>query len=242
SSGCGLYNAQKNFVGNFNGGDLNGCTVANAFFGRLSISWTGGGQDSSSLKKWLDPKNLGLISLKGIEKPTSTVLNVESRTPSGKLLAHSALIQMTSAEGLVFSDSIYINSGQLTYRFPPYITSISITPKLDSSPKDGLSAADVVLIQKHILSVAQLNEPWKLIAADANNSGTISVADIVDIRKLILSVISALPKSPSWRFVIKNASPAPIFKDGKATYLSNGNPNYSIEFQGIKIGDVNRVY
>ena len=241
SSGCGLYNSGRRFVGNFNGGDLNGCTVSNAFFGRLAISWMGGGNDTTGLKKWLDPKNLGVQTLDGIEKPAERLVSIESRTPGSKLLPCSALIRLSTADGKTLTDSIFLSSGKMTYEVPPYFSDISIKPVLDILPREGLSTADVVLIQKHILNVAQMTEPWKLIAADANNNGAISVADVVDIRKLILSVIQALPKSASWRFSVKSASPTPQFKDGTASFKLNTASAF-VEFLGIKIGDVNRVY
>ena len=241
SSGCGLYNAKKHFVGNFNGGDLNGCTVSNGFFGRMAISWTGGGNDTSSLKKWLDPKNLGVLTLDGIERPAKKLFNIESHTPANKPLPCSVLITTTSAEGLAIRDSLYLGTGKITYEFPPYFVKISIKPVLDLAPREGLSTADIVLIQKHILNVTQLTEPWKLIAADANNNGSISVADVVDIRKLILSVIPKLPKSSAWRFVLKNAVPQPLFNEQTAIFELGLSPG-TVEFTGIKIGDVNRGY
>lgn len=241
SSGCGMYNSRKRFVGNFNGGDLNGCAVANGFFGRMAFSWEGGGADSSSLKKWLDPKNLGVTTLDGIEKPAPKQFDIECRTPGTKLLPCSAVIRMATPEGLALSDSVYLGTGKLTYKVPPYFSDISIRPVLNTLPREGLSTSDIVLIQKHILKVTEMTESWKLLAADANNNGSISVADIVDIRKLILSVIPALPKSNSWRFLVKNSASTPQFKDGTATFKLNS-PSGFVEFQGIKIGDVNRIY
>jgi hypothetical protein len=40
-----------------------------------------------------------------------------------------------------------------------------------------------------------------MIAADANNSQTITTSDIIMLRRLILSIVDDLPNNTSWRFV-----------------------------------------
>ncbi|MCR9103050.1 MAG: T9SS type A sorting domain-containing protein, partial [bacterium] len=57
------------------------------------------------------------------------------------------------------------------------------------------------LISKHILGVDPLDSPYKRIAADANNSGSITTLDLIQLRKLILSISTELPDNTSWRFV-----------------------------------------
>jgi hypothetical protein len=46
----------------------------------------------------------------------------------------------------------------------------------------------LVLINKHILGLEPLSSPYKMIAADANNSRSITTFDIVEMRKLILGI------------------------------------------------------
>ncbi len=243
SSGCALFNAQKRVVANFNGGDFEQCLVTGAYFGRLSLSWEGGGTSATNLKSWLDPKNKGNTVLDGIEKPINTVIvKVSAKNPANKALGFVAFITMETAEGLTLQDSFVVAKGDFEYRLPTYVEYFTVRPWLDMQPKDGVTTADIVTIQKHVLSVAPLVEPWKLIAADANNSGVVSTADIVDLRKLILAVFQALPKSESWRFNVKYAPPSTIKKPGSGTLIVGNAGLYSIEFQGVKIGDVNRNY
>lgn len=243
SSGCGLFNQQKRLVGNFNGGDFDQCSVTGAYFGRFALSWEGGGASGNSLKAWLDPKNKGNMTLDGIEKPTAPVIiNVSAKNPGNNALGFVAYLKMETTEGLTFEDSLIVQNGSFQYRLPTYVEYFSITPWLDINPKNGVSVADIVAIQKHILTIAPLTEDWQKIAADANNSNSISAADMVDIRKLILGLIPTLPKSESWRFNVKFAPPNTIKTNGTGTLIV-GNPGiYAIEFQGIKIGDVNRNY
>lgn len=46
-----------------------------------------------------------------------------------------------------------------------------------------------------------LNSPYKMIAADANNSRSITTFDIVTLRKLILGIDTVFTNTDSWRFV-----------------------------------------
>jgi len=68
-------------------------------------------------------------------------------------------------------------------------------------PANGVSTFDVIQIQRHILNVALFTSPFQKIAADVNNSGTITTLDVILIRKLILGIISEFSEVDSWRFV-----------------------------------------
>ncbi|MCB0664126.1 MAG: hypothetical protein KDC24_15380, partial [Saprospiraceae bacterium] len=52
----------------------------------------------------------------------------------------------------------------------------------------GVSTLDLVLISKHILNVQYLDSPYKILAADVNNSNSVTTLDLVGIRKLVLRV------------------------------------------------------
>ena len=69
----------------------------------------------------------------------------------------------------------------------------------------GASFADMVAlkgksdigdqINKHILQAQRLDSPYKLIAADANRSGSITTLDLVQIRRLVLNIANQLPNN-----------------------------------------------
>ncbi|MEZ4984359.1 MAG: hypothetical protein R2795_04870 [Saprospiraceae bacterium] len=121
----------------------------------------------------------------------------------------------------------------------------SVTPYLNANPLNGVTTFDLVLISKHILSVQPLNSPYKRIAADANRSGTITTLDMIQIRKLILNVITEFPNNTSWRFVDADYSfpdvtnpwleefPELISENNVATAITDA------DFVAVKIGDVN---
>ncbi len=58
-----------------------------------------------------------------------------------------------------------------------------------------------MLISRHILGLEPLGSPYRMIAADANKSGSIGSFDIVELPKLILGIYQQLPTNTSWRVV-----------------------------------------
>ena len=74
SSGSPLYNAAGRVVGQLHGG-LSGCGATGDnltdMYGRFSVSWTGGGTDSTRLVNWLDPLLTGTTTLDGINQCTA---------------------------------------------------------------------------------------------------------------------------------------------------------------------------
>jgi len=109
---------------------------------------------------------------------------------------------------------------------------------------NGVSTLDLIFIQKHILGEEMLDSPYKIIAADADGSQSITAIDLIHLRKLILGIYDELPSNDSWRFI-----------DAQQTFIDELNPwitdlkeSYTIDqlstdmklnFIGVKIGDVN---
>ena len=71
---------------------------------------------------------------------------------------------------------------------------------------NGVSTYDLVLISRHAVGVQALPN-FKLLAADANMSGSVTSFDIVELRRLILGIYQSLPNSNSWRFIDKDLMP-----------------------------------
>jgi len=121
----------------------------------------------------------------------------------------------------------------------------SITPMRNDDVANGVSTFDLVLVSKHILNVNLLDSPYKVLAADANRSGSISTLDLVAIRKVVLRLTNEFPNNTSWRFVEKSH----IFNNTTNPWTSNIPELYNINnltvdqlnanFTAIKVGDVN---
>ncbi len=151
-----------------------------------------------------------------------------------------AMVMLNTSDSIMTS-----NSGD--YMFPNLLPlgDFTVTPEMNKGWHNGLSTYDVVLINKHILNVELLDSPYKLIAADLNNSGNISTLDAVVLRKLVLRVQMDVPQNKSWRFVDKNyvfPNPTDPFSIPYPEAISYNNlqlDELDANFIGVKIGDVN---
>ena len=95
------------------------------------------------------------------------------------------------------------------------------------------------------MGVQPLNSPYKMIAADVNQSGTITTLDMILIRRLILGVDQAFSQTSSWRFVPADYD----FPVPENPFAGGGFPELFsfpelkrdtiVHFIGIKSGDVN---
>ncbi len=131
-------------------------------------------------------------------------------------------------------------NGQYTFKDLPINEQYSITPELDNDPLNGVSTYDLVLISKNILNTQPLKSAYKIIAADVNNSKTVTTADMVELRKLILHLNNNFTNNVSWKFVDKSI----VFgANPLQTSINNGlyltNTNATLDFVAVKIGDVN---
>lgn len=102
---------------------------------------------------------------------------------------------------------------------------------------NGVSTLDLILIQRHILGIESLDNPCDIIAADASNNGIVTAIDLVEIRKLILSINVVLPNSPSWKFLTGGGSNANEFKP--LIFSESEFPLEKLDIVAIKVGDVN---
>lgn len=106
----------------------------------------------------------------------------------------------------------------------------------------GVTQHDLSLIQNHLLGLQALQHHWQLIAADVNESNTVSISDVVAIRKVMLSGENT-DNLKSWRFVpdhLYNPSPT-AFPASYNEYRDVPNVTAPVTgqgFIGIKMGDV----
>jgi hypothetical protein len=91
-----------------------------------------------------------------------------------------------------------------------------------------------------------LNSPWKIIAADINQSSSVTTFDIVETRKLILGITTDFPANTSWRFFPAFANfnnPSNPFMGGlppdNISIVNLQAPYQNANFKGLKVGDTN---
>ena len=135
--------------------------------------------------------------------------------------------------------------GLYAFKGLPIPDSYTITPNRDDDPMNGVSTIDLVLIQKHILGVEPLRTAYKMIAADVDRNNDITVLDLVELRKLILTVYDKLPNNTSWRFVprsydfSKTNAPLQVSFPEQLNINDLSRDELNRDFVGIKVGDVN---
>ncbi|MBL7815632.1 MAG: T9SS type A sorting domain-containing protein, partial [Saprospiraceae bacterium] len=111
---------------------------------------------------------------------------------------------------------------------------------------NGVTTYDIAKVSQHILNIAPLATPYKIIAADVDRSGEIDAADMLHMRRFILRMSPSLPGG-NFRFVDK----AYTFRNA-VTPLSETFPevanitslvsNTAVNFVAVKLGDVNDSY
>jgi hypothetical protein len=142
-------------------------------------------------------------------------------------------------EGVLMTDE----AGSYTFNDLAMFNDYKLSPAKESNFLEGVTTLDLVLIQRHILGIKKLDSPYKMIAADANNSQSITAADLVELRKLVLGVNDKLTNNAPWRFV----DAAFKFNDATQPWPFNENVAYEVletsmntsDFIAVKVGDVN---
>ena len=127
----------------------------------------------------------------------------------------------------------------------PMYDNYQVSPLKTDNARQGVNTLDLLHIQRHILKIKELENPFKLIAADANFDQKITVSDLVDIRKVVLEVTDKFPANNSWRFVRKGftfSDPTNPWPFEEVVALDNLSKNEKVNYVGIKIGDVNDSY
>jgi hypothetical protein len=107
-----------------------------------------------------------------------------------------------------------------------------------------VSTLDLVAIQRHLLGQHVFESPYQYIAADANNSRTVSAIDLVELRKLILGKYDALPHNTSWRYGLASAPPTleSPWDMKEVLALTQLTEDFTAaDFVGVKVGDVNGI-
>jgi hypothetical protein len=122
----------------------------------------------------------------------------------------------------------------------------TLSPESNLNPMDGVTTFDLVLMSKHILGIQAFDSPYQAIAADINNSGSVSSLDLIQMRKMILNLSTDFPNNQSWRFI----DAAYSFENDPSQWLesfpewiniNNFDPfsEESYDFVAIKTGDIN---
>lgn len=119
-----------------------------------------------------------------------------------------------------------------------------VRPYSNRSPNNGLTTADITLVNDIILGINEPLSPYQLIAADVNNSGFVTVEDLFELRAVVLGTERNFSMTDSWRFLPADY----VFPDPEDPWAENF-PEEIIfdplvgaqvaDFVAIKVGDIN---
>lgn len=180
----------------------------------------------------LDPTNFCGSTIFGIQG--------EITTPQGAGVPDYRMILHGSGTDPVMSDF----EGAYAFQDMPIGGSYVISTYNNNDVLDGVSTLDLIMIQRHILGLAEFDSPYKYIAADINNSETITGSDLLALRKVLLGIDIEFPNNLSWRTVDADH----VFDDETDPWTEPIPEGYDIEslqsymyidFIGVKIGDIN---
>lgn len=107
---------------------------------------------------------------------------------------------------------------------------------------NGISTMDLAHIQAHLLFRERLNNPYKVIAADVDSTGSVTTGDIMFLRRMLLGLDTSLPGNRTWAFVdaeqtFPNANNPFPFRSSKL--LPGAFGPVTQRFRAVKLGDVN---
>ena len=148
-------------------------------------------------------------------------------------------------EGSEMTEAMTDAAGHYEYAEGGYGQNYLLTPQSGADYGNGITTWDVLLIRKHVLQTEILNSPYRLIAADVNNSGTVTTADAIALRSYILQLSDDFPNNTSWRYIDANyAFPDPSnpwtedFPEAVQLDALNGDMMLN-DFIAVKTGDLN---
>ncbi|MCO6490905.1 MAG: T9SS type A sorting domain-containing protein [Phaeodactylibacter sp.] len=125
----------------------------------------------------------------------------------------------------------------------------AIAPNLGGGWLDGVDHNDLALLAQHIDGQSPLGSPYLMIAADLNNSASITTLDAISLSQLLDGSLAAIPGNTSWRFISTDyVFPAPgnpwfeLFPDvvniNNAPGDSTATEDLTMNFIAIKTGDL----
>jgi len=96
SSGSSLYDSNKRLIGQLHGGYAACGNTREDWYGRIGVSWTGGGTPATRLSDWLDPTGSGAMEIDGYD-PNAGAFDVDAQlsgvlSPSGNYNAGEEIV------------------------------------------------------------------------------------------------------------------------------------------------------
>ncbi|MEZ4909408.1 MAG: HYR domain-containing protein [Saprospiraceae bacterium] len=205
--------------------------------------WLAAGQYQVSVSVWDEAWNMDncIVNLQINETSPALKLIAGSVKTHQDIRVKDVNVEFTSIKPespltiITGESGTYSNQADVNYRY-------DIKASKNDIYLNGVSTLDLVFIQRHILGIQPINNPYLLIAADADNNGVVSVNDLSALRKLILGIYDVLPNNKSWRFPIKDqlldvSKPFPFIET--ISIANHDKDMLNQDFVAVKVGDIN---
>ena len=167
-------------------------------------------------------------------------------TVSGNLMTEEdEMISLANVEVEGFTNNQMMTNDDGYYFFDLELAqNYSISPSRNDDPLNGVTTFDLILMGQHLLNINTLDSPYKMIAADVNESGHISSLDMIALRRLILQIDEEFSTGRSWTFVdAEYVFPDPtnpfVSTFPTAHNINNLSSSQVVDFIGVKLGDLN---
>ncbi len=124
------------------------------------------------------------------------------------------LVSVTTATDRAVPGVIFNSNYQTNMEGETQVLGDIISIDFDDEVLNGVNVRDLILIQRHILGLEDLDERLTL-ASDIDSNGNITAADVLDLRKRILGVTNEI----EWKFINTQVDNGTLIQP-KATYVA----------------------
>jgi lysyl endopeptidase len=187
SSGSPLFSPQRRIIGQLHGGPSS-CSATGAnrsdYYGRLSVSWNGGGTNATRLSNWLDPTGSGVMTLDGITSGGGgNVAPVANFSFTTSELTASFTDGSSDSDGTIASRSWNFGDGGTSSAASPsrtYAAAGTYSVTLTVTDNGGLSHSTTksVTVSSSSLPVLTNGVPVNNLSATAGNSTVVYMMNV----------------------------------------------------------------
>ena len=153
----------------------------------------------STVTAW-DIDNLSIQASCGLPESNRAVVSGRVERMDGLMFENLEVELEDMSSGVVLKRSMTDSGGGYVFDNVMASRQYRIRAEHDYNHLEGVSTLDIIQIQRHILGMETFKNAYQWIAADADNSGTVSAMDLLVLKKLILGITDEFPNNTSWRF------------------------------------------
>ncbi len=179
SSGSPLFDQNKRVVGQLHGGYASCSSNTDDWYGRFSVSWTGGNSPSTSLKAWLDPNDTGAMILDG-RYATACEFGFDPQHIAVGVCVPDTLSIVTQVSDNFDTEVVLSVSG-----LPGGFTLLNFPATANGGDLISFSVVAGITVPAGL-------HAFTIVAGDGENTGTATV----EINVSIITPVTPLPVSP----------------------------------------------